>query len=134
MIEGQRNGKFSQNGKLGHSCVRVMKSRVYDLRVRDHVVHLGLNVNTSAHNCGCVVNGGGAMAVFEYYYYIYSILENIIELIYIFLSYDQFNDRDLHLSTDRAYYTYRWRCAVISAPSPLEDFAMGECQISKKYA
>ena len=22
-VKGQRNGKFSQNGKLGHSCVRV---------------------------------------------------------------------------------------------------------------
>ena len=36
-VEGQRNGKFSQNGKLGHSCVRVTKRR----RVRNHViVHL----------------------------------------------------------------------------------------------
>ena len=44
VVEGQRNGKFSQNGKLGHSCVRVMKSRLYESRVRDHVVvHLGLN-------------------------------------------------------------------------------------------
>ena len=31
--------RFSQNGKLGHSCVR------------DHV-HLGLNVNSSAQVCG----------------------------------------------------------------------------------
>ena len=23
---------------------------------------LGINVNNSAHNCGCVVDGGGAMA------------------------------------------------------------------------
>ena len=70
MAEGQRNGKFSlngkfgQNGKLGcHSCVRVTKGRLYDSRARDRViVHLGLNVNSSAHNCGCVVDGGNAMA------------------------------------------------------------------------
>ena len=36
------------------------KSRLYGSRVRDHAVHLGLNVNSSAHNCGCVV---------EYYLY-----------------------------------------------------------------
>ena len=58
----QRNGKLGQNGKLGHSCARVTKSRFYISRVRDHVVHLGFNVNSSAHNCGCVVDGGGAMA------------------------------------------------------------------------
>ena len=63
MVEGQRNGKFCQNGKLGHSCARVTKSRLYDSRVRDHVVvHLGLNVNSSTHNCGCVVDGGCTMA------------------------------------------------------------------------
>ena len=67
VAEGQRNGKFSlngkfgQNGKLGHSCVRVTKGRLYDSCVRDHVtVHLG--VSSSAHNCGCMVNGGNAMA------------------------------------------------------------------------
>ena len=27
VVEGQRNGKFSQNCKLGHSCARVTKSR-----------------------------------------------------------------------------------------------------------
>ena len=63
VVEGQRNGKFSQNGKVGHSCVRVTKSRLYDSRVRDHViVHLGLNVNSSTHKCVCVVDGGNAMA------------------------------------------------------------------------
>ena len=59
------NSKFSQNGKLGHSCVRVTKSRLYESRVRGHViVRLGLNVSSSAHNCGCVhmVDGGNAMA------------------------------------------------------------------------
>ena len=28
VAEGQRNGKFSLNGKLGHLCARVMKSRL----------------------------------------------------------------------------------------------------------
>ena len=28
VAEGQRNGKFSQNGKLGDSCVRVSKGRL----------------------------------------------------------------------------------------------------------
>ena len=62
MVEGQRNGKFSRNGKLGHSCARVKKSRLNYSQVRDHVVHLSLNVNISAHNCGYAVDGGGAMA------------------------------------------------------------------------
>ena len=26
------------------------------------IVHLGLNVSNSAHNCGCVVDGSNAMA------------------------------------------------------------------------
>ena len=69
LAEGKRNGKFSlngkfgQNGKLGHSCVRVTMGRLYDSRVRDRtIVHLGLNASSSAHNCGCVVSGGNAMA------------------------------------------------------------------------
>ena len=69
VAKGQRNGKFSQNGKfgqngkLGHPCVRVTKGRLYDSRVRDHVIlHLGFNVNSSTHNCGCVVDGSNTMA------------------------------------------------------------------------
>ena len=54
MDEGQRDGKFSLNGKLGLSRARVMKSRLYESRVRDHVVCLDINVSSSAHNCGCV--------------------------------------------------------------------------------
>ena len=58
-----QNGKFGQNGKLGHSCTNVTKGKLYGSRVRDHViVHLSLNVSSSAHNCGCVVDGGNAMA------------------------------------------------------------------------
>ena len=47
------------SGKLGDTCARV-KSRLYESRVRDHVVHLGINVSTSAHNCGYVVSGSNA--------------------------------------------------------------------------
>ena len=40
----------------------ITKSRLYGAWVRDQVLHLGLNVSSSAHNCGCVVDGSGAMA------------------------------------------------------------------------
>ena len=66
---GERNGKFCQNGKfgqndkLGHSCTNVTKGKLYGSQVSDHaIVDLGLNVSSSAHNCGCVVDGGNAMA------------------------------------------------------------------------
>ena len=62
MIDGQRNGKLSQNGKLGRSCARVTKGKFSESWVKHHVVHLGINVSSSAHNCGCVVDGGNAMA------------------------------------------------------------------------
>ena len=59
---GDRNAKFSQNGKLGHSCTNVTKGKLYGSRVSDRaIVHLGLNVSSSAHNCGCVVDGGNAV-------------------------------------------------------------------------
>ena len=59
-----QNGKFGQNGKLGHSCTNVTNGKLYGSRVSDHaIVHLGLNVSSSTHNCGCVVDGGNAMAV-----------------------------------------------------------------------
>ena len=54
-----QNGKFGQNGKLGHSCTNAS----FMAQDSDHaIVHLGLNVSSSAHNCGCVVDGGNAMA------------------------------------------------------------------------
>ena len=60
---GERNSKFGQNGKLGHSCINVTKGKLYGSQDSDHaIVHLGLNVSSSAHNCGCVVDGGNAMA------------------------------------------------------------------------
>ena len=35
------------------------RAGVNESQVRDHVVvHLGLNVSSSAHNCGCVVGSG----------------------------------------------------------------------------
>ena len=46
-----------------HSCTNMTKGKLYGLRDSDHaILHSGLNVSSSAHNCGCVVNGGNAMA------------------------------------------------------------------------
>ena len=50
------------DGKLGHSCARVMKGKFSESRVKDHIVHLGINVRSSANNCGCVVDGSNAIA------------------------------------------------------------------------
>ena len=67
-----QNGKFGQNGKLGHSCTNVTQGKLYGSRDSDHaIVHLGLNVSSSAH-----IVGAWSMAVmlwqrFEYYYYYY---------------------------------------------------------------
>ena len=47
-----QNGKFSQNDKFGQNGMSGQKGKV----------HLGPNVSSSAHYCGCVVNGSGAMA------------------------------------------------------------------------
>ena len=39
------------------------KRRLYESWVRDHVImHLGLNIRSFAHNCGCVVDGGNTIA------------------------------------------------------------------------
>ena len=66
---GERNGKFSQNGKfgqnckLGHSYTNVTMVKIYGSRDSDNaIVNFGLNVSSSAHNCGCVVKDGNAMA------------------------------------------------------------------------
>ena len=49
--------------KLRHLCTKVMKRRLYDCQDRDRVsVNLGLNVNSSALNYRCMVDGGGTMA------------------------------------------------------------------------
>ena len=52
---GERSGKFGQNGKL----------------------HLGLNVSSSTHNCGCVVDGS-SMSIIIYIYIIIIIIVVII--------------------------------------------------------
>ena len=66
MVSSVRIVNLVQNGKLGHSCTNVTKGKLYGSRQSrdsDHsIVHLGLNVSSSAHNCGCVVDGGNAMA------------------------------------------------------------------------
>ena len=50
--------------RMVSSVTQVTKGKPYDSRVSDYaIVHLGLNVNSFAHNCGCVVDGGNAMAV-----------------------------------------------------------------------
>ena len=55
--------KGSQNGKLGHSTVRVMKGRLNMSCFRGHViVRLGLNVRSFTNNCARVVVGGSVMA------------------------------------------------------------------------
>ena len=47
---GERNSKFSNNGKFGQNGKFSQNSK-----------HLDLNVSTSTHNSGCLVNGGGTM-------------------------------------------------------------------------
>ena len=34
----------------------VTKGKFSESRVKDHVVHLGINVSSSTHKCGCMVN------------------------------------------------------------------------------
>ena len=57
---GERSGKFSQNayGKFGQNG----KFSQSGMSGQKGKVHLGPNVSSSAHNCGCMVNGSGAMA------------------------------------------------------------------------
>ena len=39
------------------------KGKLYGSRDSDHaIVHLGLDVSSSAHNCWCVVDGDNALA------------------------------------------------------------------------
>ena len=63
MVSLVRIVSLVQNGKLGQSCTNVTKGKLYGSRDSNHViVHSGLNVSSSAHNCGCVVDGVNAMA------------------------------------------------------------------------
>ena len=60
---GERNGKFVQNGKLGHSCTNVTKGKLCGSRDSDHaIVHLGCAVNGGNAMAASAVNGGNAMA------------------------------------------------------------------------
>ena len=61
MVEGQRDGNFGQNSKLGHS-VLVTKVKFSQSLVKGHVLHLDINISSSAHNFGCMVDGGNAKA------------------------------------------------------------------------
>ena len=46
-----------------YNCSSLVLRTKFYCRDSDHViVHLGLNVSSSAHNCGCVVESGNAMA------------------------------------------------------------------------
>ena len=53
-----QNGKFSKNGKFGRNG----KFSQNGMSGQKGKVHLGPNVSSTIHHCGCVVNGGGAMA------------------------------------------------------------------------
>ena len=66
-------GKGSQNGKLGHSTVRVMKGRLNMSCFRGHVIvrlvnrrracaRVILNVRSFTHNFGLLVDGGSVTA------------------------------------------------------------------------
>ena len=68
-----RNGKFGHND-VRSLCVRVTKSRLYDSWVRYPVIvhlHVGLNVSSSAHNFGCVIDGLWQQFYHYYYYHYY---------------------------------------------------------------
>ena len=67
-LPGERNGKYSQNssifGENGKLVTLIQKIRRVGFTTPWSliVVHLGLKVSTSVHNCGHVVNGGNTMA------------------------------------------------------------------------
>ena len=55
----QRNATYCEPGlsaNPGKLCES--QGRLCESRVRDHAVHLGLNISSFAHNCGCTVDGG----------------------------------------------------------------------------
>ena len=61
---GERSGKFSQNGKFGQNGNLSQNGKFGQngMSGQKGKVHLGPNVSSSAHDCGCVVHGSGAMA------------------------------------------------------------------------
>ena len=54
----ERSGKFSQNGEFGQNG-KFSQNGMFDQKGK---VHLGPNISSSTRDCGCVVNGSGAMA------------------------------------------------------------------------
>ena len=56
-------------------CQSDEEQALYESRVRDHVVHLGFNVSSSTHNCGCMVDGDKTairvLNIYIIYIYIY---------------------------------------------------------------
>ena len=63
MVSSVRMVSLVRMVKLGHSCTNVTRGKLYGSLFSDHVnVHLGLNLSSSTHNCGGVVDGGNAMA------------------------------------------------------------------------
>ena len=48
---------FSQNNYGKFRYARGTNGRLTESRARDHVVHLGLNISSSAYVFGCMVNG-----------------------------------------------------------------------------
>ena len=68
-LHRKRRNYVAQNGFIlftldkGHFGISTNYLLLFNYVPRDHVVvHLGINVNSSAHNCGCVVDGCNAMA------------------------------------------------------------------------
>ena len=66
MDEGQRNIiSVKMISYIVHSCVRVMQGKLYESRVRDHVVvHVEFNVSNSNHNSRCVVDDSNTISVY----------------------------------------------------------------------
>ena len=61
---GERSGKFSQNSRFGLNGTFGQNDKFSQngMSGQKGKVHLGPNISSSAHDCGCVVNGSGAMA------------------------------------------------------------------------
>ena len=56
---GERSGKFSQNGKFGQNGIYKFSQECYVWSERRSAFP---HVSSFVHDCGCVVNGDGAMA------------------------------------------------------------------------
>ena len=56
---GERNGKFSQNGTFSQNGNLSQNGKSIKCV---KCIYVGLNVSSFTHGCGCMVNGGDAMA------------------------------------------------------------------------